>query len=332
VKTSRQLQTFLEYRDQHVYADRDPDLRLDRVLAGAQKGLDPKVLLDPFEEQLDLPLLSIVYGNHLMGEHAGLIGDDLCVRAIDWQGASPLKLCVGLDSRDKERLRLMNGIKPLVVEVATIRQIERPWLDNKIVQHVDLMSLAVRNTDKAWDRALQVEQPMEFDRTLCSTKRYPRINRQAQIVRGRIKHTNRCVQIDTERLVGTKRPRNPNQMLSVIGIDLPWTRRIRIGQRIARKRRASKSHVVQMLSLSAQIDFDIAKRLPICQLNKAHREELKQACGVFDLVIVTIRGDAMSKSYQKQMHHDLRENEFALVHEGSPLGSPREVANNPKSA
>ena len=147
----------------------------------------------------------------------------------------------------------MNGIKPLVVEVATIRQIERAWLDNKIVQHVDLVSLAVRNTDKAWDRALQVEQPIEFHRTRCSTKRYPRINRQAQIVRGRIKHTNCCVQIDTERLVGTKRPRNPNQMLSVIGIDLPRTRRIRIGQRIARKRRTSKSHVVHRSSTVAPI-------------------------------------------------------------------------------
>jgi hypothetical protein len=41
-----------------------------------------------------------------------------------------------------------------------------------------------------------------------------------------------------------------------------------------------------------------------------------------------MRGDATPKSCQWQMHHDLRENEFALVHESSP----REVANNPQSA
>jgi hypothetical protein len=43
--------------DQHVGRHGDPDLRLHRVLAGAEEGLDAQVLLDPFEEQFD-PLLS----------------------------------------------------------------------------------------------------------------------------------------------------------------------------------------------------------------------------------------------------------------------------------
>ena len=41
--------------DQHVGGHGAPDLRLYRVLAGAQESLDAQVLLDPFEEQLDLP-------------------------------------------------------------------------------------------------------------------------------------------------------------------------------------------------------------------------------------------------------------------------------------
>ena len=97
---------------------------------------------------------------------------------------------------------------------------------------------------------------------------------------------------------------------------------------IQRHRRASKSHVVQTLGLCAQIDFDIAKRLPICQLSKGHSEELIQACKVLDRVIASVRGDATPESCQWQVHHDLRENEFASVHEGSP----RVVAKNPKSA
>ena len=38
-----------------VDAHSDPDLGLDSVLGGAVEGLDAKVLLDPFEEQFDLP-------------------------------------------------------------------------------------------------------------------------------------------------------------------------------------------------------------------------------------------------------------------------------------
>ena len=40
---------------QHINGDGDPDLRFDRILGGAIKGLDSKMLLDPFEEQFDLP-------------------------------------------------------------------------------------------------------------------------------------------------------------------------------------------------------------------------------------------------------------------------------------
>ncbi len=118
MKTVGQFQTFFEYRDQHVCAGRDSNLRLDCVLAGAQKGLDPKMLLDPLEEQLDLPSLPIECGDHLgterkvvgqkgqavailvlgnnsanhlrivfsgvvNSEHAGLIANDLSVRTID---------------------------------------------------------------------------------------------------------------------------------------------------------------------------------------------------------------------------------------------------------
>ena len=53
----RQMQAFLDDGNQHVSADRNPDLRLHCVLAGAQECLDPQMVLDPFEEQLDLPAL-----------------------------------------------------------------------------------------------------------------------------------------------------------------------------------------------------------------------------------------------------------------------------------
>ena len=49
------MKLLLDDGDEHVGADGAPDLRLHRVLAGAQKLFNSKMLLDPFEEQLDLP-------------------------------------------------------------------------------------------------------------------------------------------------------------------------------------------------------------------------------------------------------------------------------------
>jgi hypothetical protein len=67
------LQAFLRDGDQHIRRYGDPDLRLHRVLAGAKEHLDAQVLLDPFEEQLDLPSLTVEVGNHvwLQGEVVG---------------------------------------------------------------------------------------------------------------------------------------------------------------------------------------------------------------------------------------------------------------------
>lgn len=59
------MQTFLDDGNQHVSADRDPDLRLHGVFAGAQKCLDAQMLFDPFEEQLHLPALPVQLSDQL---------------------------------------------------------------------------------------------------------------------------------------------------------------------------------------------------------------------------------------------------------------------------
>ena len=73
MKNAGQMQAFLGNGDQHVSADRDPNLRLDRVLVGAIKRLDAQVLLYPFEEQLDLPALAVQACNQL-GFEAEVVG------------------------------------------------------------------------------------------------------------------------------------------------------------------------------------------------------------------------------------------------------------------
>ena len=62
--------------DRHMDADRRPDLRLDRVL-GSKEGLDPQVLLlDPFEERLDLPPVFVKPGNRQSGQRESAAADD----------------------------------------------------------------------------------------------------------------------------------------------------------------------------------------------------------------------------------------------------------------
>ena len=57
------MKLLLDDGDEPIGGYGAPDLRLHRVLAGAQEFLDSHVLLDPFEEKLDLPLILVKRGD-----------------------------------------------------------------------------------------------------------------------------------------------------------------------------------------------------------------------------------------------------------------------------
>jgi hypothetical protein len=93
------------------------------------------------------------------------------------------------------------------------------------------------------------------------------------------------------------------------------------GQRVARNRLAAKPHVVQPPRLLTQIDFDVAQRLPVSQLREGHGEKLVQTREVFDLVFSVVTGHTAAKRTHRQVPHELRKYELALVH-GDFCGFP----------
>lgn len=57
------VEAFFDDGHQHMDGDGDPDLSFDGVFGSAEEGLDPQVLFDPFEGQLDLPAALVEFGN-----------------------------------------------------------------------------------------------------------------------------------------------------------------------------------------------------------------------------------------------------------------------------
>ena len=146
----RQLKTLLQDGNQDVGADGDPDLRLHGILAGAEKRLDPQMLLDPFEEQLDLPSLPvqlrdqfrrqckvvgqkrysfavlvpdhdppqrsrIVLARIKDGQGANLVAEHVGALAIHRLRIAALELGIFLGAGDEECLRLTDKHKSMVV-------------------------------------------------------------------------------------------------------------------------------------------------------------------------------------------------------------------------
>jgi len=362
MKTVGQMQTFLSNCDQHVSADRDPDLCFDRVLVGAIKRLDAQVLLDPFEKQFDLPALAVQVCNQLglesevVGQksyslssvvldhhaaqrggivfagiencqYAGLIAYDVRVGPVHGVGVAPLELGIGLGTGDEEGVGLMNHKQSLEIQVPAIEQVVRARLDVQQVQGVDLVSLAVADVNECGDAAAQVQQGVQFDSRFVRSKRRPGINRKAQVYRRGVEGVDGCIQVDRHRVLGIQGPRHGNQVLRKVGVDLPRSGCIGIGQSVARNGLAAQTHVIQPLGLGTQIDFDVAQRLAVGQLSEGHGQELVHAGEVVDLVIATVSSHASTKSAQWQKRHELRENKLALVH-GGPL---RDDAKDHKS-
>src|SRR5437764_412937 len=63
MERSGEMKTLLDDRHEQVDGDCDPDLSLDRVLGSAEESLDAEMLLDPFEEEFDLPATLVERAN-----------------------------------------------------------------------------------------------------------------------------------------------------------------------------------------------------------------------------------------------------------------------------
>jgi len=112
-------------------------------------------------------------------------------------------------------------------------------------------------------------------------------------------------------------PSDADQALREVGIDAPVAYGVRVGQRIARDRRAN-AEVIQLGALGAQTRFDVTQAFSIGQLRERHSQELIQARERLDLAFALIPGHTTAKRGQWKMLHQLREHPLALVHRSSP--------------
>ena len=70
-----QVEALLDDGDEDVDRDGDPDLGFHGVLRGPEEPLDAQMLLDPLEEQLDLPA-ALVEGTDRGGRQGEVVGEE----------------------------------------------------------------------------------------------------------------------------------------------------------------------------------------------------------------------------------------------------------------
>ena len=345
---------------QDIHRDGDPDLSFDSIVGGPVERFDAQVLLDPFEEEFDLPAATVEVGDvpcrerEIVGQQQqsppgfgvevvnppqgfrivlaavkALQSDDLIRQhsggLVDGPRGKTLELEVALGPRDQEGRALINSVQAGEVQIAAIEDVESARLEDQLVEEIDVVNLARGDDDPTGNRAPQIQQGMQLHSRFVPAKLRPRKQRQAKVDGSGIQGISGLLQLHAKIVVGIKAAGSVDQHLSKIGVDPPIPNLIGIGQGIARDS-ASDAQVIQLASRRAQTGLDIAQTLSICQLGEGHRQKLVPAGKAFDLVMAVVAPDALVELVTGEKVHQLRKDRLAAVQGASPSAKIRKYA------
>ena len=342
------MQTFFQNGDEQINGDGTPDLGAHRVGRRAVKGFDAQMLLDPFEEEFDLPAAPIELGDgqrrdgevvgqedqHLAcfwiaiadathgdgiivlgvqpGEHHGLVetqAGGFVHGAGVTAGAAEVLFCAG----DEESTTLVDAMPAGEVEVAAIHDVERAGIPDQLIEDVDVMHTASGDNDDGGKVALESQQGVEFDGGLVLSKRGPRKERETEVNGGGIQRISRRLEFKTERFIGVKRGGLPDEDLGEIGKDAPVTIFIGIGQRAAGGGLADAG-VVEFRAEGRQTGFDIAQTFAPSQLGERQHKEVFISGELSDAAVAVVTGDTLVEFVFGEEVEELGEDGATFVH------------------
>jgi len=250
------MQALFQNGDEQINGDGGPDLSAHRVGRGAVEGFDAEMLLDPFEEEFDLPAAAIELGDgqrrhgevvgqkdqrlarlgiaiadaahgdgiivlgFQAGEHHGLV-ETQAGGFVHGAGATAGATEILLGTGDEESATLVEAMPAGEVEVAAIHDVERAGFPDELVEDVDVMNTAGGDNDDGGKIALEGQQGVEFDGGFVLSKCSPRKQRETEVNGGGVQRIGGGLEFKAERLIGVERGGLPDEDVGEIGKDTP---------------------------------------------------------------------------------------------------------------
>ena len=293
---------------QEVGTDRGPDLDAHAVAVVADETAQTKVLLDPAEEQLDLPATAVDLGDRKRGQMKGIrqeherepafrievadtpkglwvvlatlpeIEPNRLVAPhtgclVDLPGLDDIEAQVALAADDEESLRGMKPIQPLEIHVASVDHIEAVRLDWDLVEGSDLVPAPFVNAGEDWDVRPEIEQHVELHCRMAALPTRPWEKCQAQLDQGRIQSEQGERQVRLRGQIDVQTMSSAHQDRRNFREHVPVSLGVCIRE-IAALDLAPDAGVVKQLATRLQTGFDVAQALAICQLRKNHPREV----------------------------------------------------------
>ncbi len=349
-------------RDQYIDGHGAPDLCLHRILARAEKLFDAQVLLDPLEEQFDLPPAFVKRGDgergqccvvgqkhqrlarrgvfepnapHVLGvmlagvktiEPDALIADH-ARGPVDSVRVHAAGVHTTLGAREEEGPSLMYLVKPGKVQITTIHHVERPRLDRQDVQHIDVVHFAVADVDKGRNGPTQIQQGVQFDSGFGRPKRRPIEQAQAQIDGAGVQRVDGVGQIRPQVLAIVQFAGPANKQGGDIRPDAPIPQLVRLCQS-GTAHAVTQAHSIEFVGIGTQGGLDIAQTFAPGQLREGQHPKLLGAGHAAHPGIARVAIDYAGKARPRDKVHDLCEQRLADIHMQSPTEANGENYTN----
>ena len=243
---------------------------------------------------------------------------------VHWAVASARVIVVPLASYDKGREAPGEDVEPSEVDVPAVHDIDSARLQWQLVQGRYIGRFSVRDMHETGNRTAQVQQRVQFHRTLVPPEVRPREKRQAEVDRSGVEDIGDLFERDAEFLSCVHSPCRADQDMGEIGVDAPISGLVCIGQGRPGHRPAD-SRMVKLRMKTPQARHDIPEAFSISQLGKGHAIELIEAEKSAESVISTVAPHAGPKSVQWQEIHQLGKHYAPCIHRPSTSPSHRMV-------
>ncbi len=328
--------------------DEYPDLREDCIHGRAVEGLDVQMLLDPFEEDLNLPPFTVEFGNgnrlqrevvcqepigrsvpkvfidnesEIVGILSGsvmsckpdcLIGDKTGLR-INFPAVHDYILHVVFGSRNEPRMvPVKMDVERIKLDIALIHEIVGIRFHRNLLKYLGIVNGGLREAYKRWDRTIQIHQGMHLEAAFSVMECCPGTERKTQPDGAAVKGANHLVKINSQLLASIKVLRLLYQNIAQVLIDTPISLLIRFCK--GGLRHNLQPGPIQVLRAKVKCGLNIPQTASVCELSKAHHKELVPAIELDGVPVAFVATNTLAEFIFGKERHKLCEDCFTLVH------------------
>ena len=308
-----------------------------------------KMLLYPFEEQFDVPALSVEFCD-CQGFVSKMVGEE----AVDLAGgevficnqSESFGIALGcFDSCKFDDLiaddtsfgitssGLDNFVRHIVlgpcyeecsvlvhvfeeseeIDISFVQKIDGAHFDTEIVQCLDIVNRSICKVDIDRKITSEVKERMHLDARLRLPEPSPWTELQAEAYRTAVKGIDHIVNIEPEWIFRIQRPNSLDERLTEVAVDTPVPLFISFGKSVSWNS-VTDTAMIQFMLDRNEAGLNVAETVLRSILRKAHHEKLVVAGKVPEPIVSLVSGDTRIEVSARYERHKLSKYGFSCEH------------------